>query len=390
MKMDEVSIHRLTPEALGLLTEEVEPPCVSMFVPLPRGAYDQRAARLELKNLVAKARVSVSEHLRPHQTADLLAPVEEVFDDSFDWSTLKSGFALFLSPTKSMRVNLPDPVEPLMMIGNRFDLLPLLPMIIPDYQFHVLALSRNQVKVFEGRRHSFAEMHIPDLPDNLEDDLWYERHENLLTSHGGPRIGSSRQPTSVIHGGQAWQDDRKEMFNRFAQHLDRALEPVLFATGAPLVIAAVERDASAYRTMSRHPHLCDESVLGNAEEIDEHELHTRAWEIVRRELEPHDQTRLVDRFAELAGTSRSSVHETEVFDAASQGRVETLLLPRPDVPWTGVGLRLAGGVDDFVNTTVVQTIKHGGQVQLVPKRALPDGVTAAAVFRWAEVSIEEQ
>jgi hypothetical protein len=384
MNVEELSVHELNPEVLKLLTEEVEPPCVSMFVPLPRGAYDQRAARLDLKNLVAKARVSVSEQLRPHETTELLAPVEEVFDESFDWSTLKSGFALFLSPTRSMRVYLPDPVEPLVMIGQRFDLLPLLPMTIPDYRFHVLSLSRNQVKVFEGWRHNFEEMDIPDLPGSLEDDLWYERHENLLTSHGGPRVGSSRQPTAVIHGGQSWQDERKDMFNRFAQHLDRLLEPVLFAAGAPLVIAAVERDASAYRSMSRHPDICGEAVVGNAEELDEHELHKRAWEIVRRKLEPQDQTRLVDHFAELAGTPRSSVHESDVFDAASQGRVETLLLPQPIKPWTGVGLRIAGGVDDFVNTTVMQTIKHGGQVQLVPKSALPDGVTAAAIFRWAE------
>jgi Bacterial archaeo-eukaryotic release factor family 3 len=384
MNIDEVSSHRLTPEVLLLLAEEVEPPCVSMFVPLPRGAYDQRAARLDLKNLVANARASVSEHLRPHQTTELLAPVEEIFDESFDWSTLKSGFALFLSPTKSMRVYLPDPVEPLVMIGKRFDLLPLLPMMIPDYRFHVLSLSRNQVNVFEGRRHSFEEMHIPDLPRSVDDELWYEHHENALTSHGGPRLGSSRQPTAVIHGGQAWQDERKEMFNRFAQHLDRVLEPVLFATGAPLVIAAVEREVSAYRSVSRHPHLCEEAVLGNAEELDEHELHKRAWEIVRSELEPHDQTRLIDHFGELTGTPRVSVQESTVFDAASHGRVETLLLPQPSEPWTGEGLRFAGGVDDFVNTTVIQTIKHGGQVQLVPKTALPEGVTAGAIFRWAE------
>jgi Bacterial archaeo-eukaryotic release factor family 3 len=376
-------MNTLSSTLLLQLAEPVKAPCVSIFVPVARGSYDERAARLDLKNLVATARTNIREVLRPHETDDLLAPAEEMLMDAANWSDLDHGLAFFLSPDKAVTVRLPETVEPIVMVGDHFDVLPLLPMLQPDFEYHVLALSRNEVKVFHGARHSFEQMHIAGLPKSLDDDLWYEEHSNALVSHGGPRMGSSRQPTSIVHGGESWRDERKEMFERFAQHLEVVLEPVLRGDG-PLVLAATERDISAFKDAADHIKVLEHALVGNPEEISETDLHRDTWDMVASELDPGAKDRLIDRFNALAGTHRSSIDATEIYEAASTGRVETLLVPeltsnRPDaLP------RQAGGVDNFVNTVVLETLRHDGEVEVVPARSLAEGVTAAAIFRWPE------
>ena len=356
----------LSTTTLQFLAEETETPCVSIFLPLKRGAYDQKAARLELKNLVATARTTVSTRLRPLQTDALLAPAEELLGGTADWTHLgqgSHGLGFFLSPNRSTVVQLPVAVEPLVMVGERFDVVPLLPIVKPDHEFHVLAMSRNSVKLFLGSRHTFQEMHIDDLPENLDDALWYERHQNILISA---------------------KDERKELFDRFALHLDRVLAPAIFTSGLPLVLAAVEREVSSFRASSKHPHLLHHALIGNPDELALADLHDRSWELVKADLATAELERLVGRFASLVGTTRRSDDANEIFDAASAGRIDTLLIPQSNGGAPGSGPRVAGGVDDFVNSVAIETLRHKGNVEFVPSASLLEGATVAAIFRWSE------
>jgi Bacterial archaeo-eukaryotic release factor family 3 len=377
-------METLSSEIIRQLTDEVGPPCVSIMVPMERGVFDQPTARIDLKNLVAKARATIGSRLSKHDTQLLFASADELLQDDAKLADLDCGFALFLSPSTSIHVRLPEATEPLVMVGERFDILPLLSMVTPDYDYFVLTLSRNLAKVCKGTRHTFTALDIPDMPENLDDALWYEEHENVLISHGGPRMGASRQPTPTLHGGQAWQDERKEMFNRYVQHLDRAMEPLLFANGDPLVLAAVERDASAFANLSRHPNILKQFLHGNPEELAPSKLHSLTWQLVRDAFEGPEQQRFIDRFNELAATAGSSIESTEIFEAATSGRVDTVLIPTKDSRWKHVEPRATGGVDDFVNSVVIETLRHGGEAHFVAPRSLPDGVAIAAIFRWSQ------
>ncbi len=376
-------METLSLDTLQRLLVAPAPPCVSIVVPVTRGAYDQRQARLDLKNLVAQARDEVAQELRPHQTDALLAPAETLLEDGSPWPHVGGSIGLFLAAGHAAIVHLPSVTPPRVMVGQQFDIVPLLPMLFPDREFHVLALSRNSLKLFKASRFAMERVHLPDLPANLKDALWYERHENVLISHGGVRLGNSSQPTGVVHGGQAWPDERKEMYSRYFQHIDRVLEPALFASGAPMVLAAVEREVSGYRAVSRHPNLCTDAVLGNPEDIAEPALHAAAWAAVARDL-GRERDALVHRFNELTGTPRRSVDVNEILGAASAGRVATVLLPET------VGTRphpepfVAGDADDLVNRAVIDTLTHRGDVVLVPTAALPDGAAMAAILRWGE------
>lgn len=363
-------METLSLDTLHSLLEAPEPPCVSIVVPAARGAYDQRQARLDLKNLVAQARGEVAKQLRPHQTDALLAPAEKLIDDASPWPQGGGGIALYLAPGRSTVVHVPSVLAPRVMVGERFDVVPLLPVLTPDTEFHVLAMSRKHLKLFRATRHTIEELHLPDLPKSLEDALWYEHRES---------VGA----TPVGYGGPSSPDERKEMYPRYFQHIDRVLAPALFASGVPMVLAAVEREISGYRAVSHHPRLCKEAVVGNPELLTDSALHDRAWEAVQADLQREKDT-VIDRFNELTGTARRSVDVNEILQAASAGRVATLLLPATVGSGPHPQPFVAGDADDLVNRAAIDTLTHRGDIALVPPEAMPDGAAMAVIFRWGE------
>ena len=363
-------METLSLATLHTLLDGAEQPCVSIVVPAARGAYDQRQARLDLKNLVTEARGEVAKQLRPQQTDALLAPAEKLIDDASPWPQGGGGIGLYLAPGRSMVVHVPSVIAPRVMVGERFDVVPLLPVLMPDAEFHVLAMSRNHLKLYRATRHSIEELHLPDLPKNLADALWFERHENV-------------RATPVGYGGPSTPDERKDMYPRYFQHIDRVLEPALFASGAPLVLAAVEREVSGYRAVSHHPHLCAEAVVGNPELLNDAALHERAWVAVETDMKRGGDT-VIDRFNELTGTARRSVDVNEILQAASSGRVATLLLPATVGSGPHPQPFVAGDADDLVNRAAIDTLTHRGDIALVPPTAMPDGAAMAVILRWSE------
>ncbi len=372
----------LTFNTLLRLVTVTNGPCVSLVVPRDRGKWDERQAHVEMKNLVARARDRLDPERHSLQTDELLAPAEALLANGSRWSALGHGLAMFLSPEMSLVVELPSPAGPIVTVGDHFDVAPLLRLVVPDRAYHLLTLSRNHVKLYRGSRHTFERIHHPDLPKSLEDELWYERHENVLISHGGGRHGSSSQPSVVVHGGQAWQDEKKDMFERYFQHVNKVVEAIIHDPTKPLVLAAVERELSGYRHVSDSRAITHTSIVGNPDLMHADELHRLSWSIVRTETEAASRTLVLNRFGDATGTTRRSTDPDEIMAAASAGRIDVLLLPDYEEDVHGTP-RVGGGVEGFVNEVVTNTLLHSGEVMFVSPIALPDDAAAGALLRWA-------
>ncbi len=247
-------IDRLDARALRSLAEPRTAPCVTLLLPTEHGPRGAEAARLGLKNLVAAARDELDQQMPSLAVQALLEPVETMLADEAVWHELGEGLACFLAPDLpgGLVATVPRPAAPRWSVADRFVLTPLLGGYFPDACFHVLALSRNHTQVFTGDRHSFRPVHVPDLPDGVEDALWYESTDNLLNRHAGGRVDAGGRPMSVVHGGAA-SDTRKEQFDRYARAVDDAIVAALGGSRLPLVVAAVEREIAAYHEATRYP-----------------------------------------------------------------------------------------------------------------------------------------
>ena len=347
-------MHAITFDTLQTLTEVRESPCVSMFVCVKSAAHDLIEPKLELKHLIQTARTEVAAGLAETEIDTLLAPAEALLLDRSPWPREEGGMALFLAPGHAVHVSLPAPVHSTVTVGEHFEVLPLIQVLYPDCTFNVLAFSRNAVALFAATRYTIESVHVPDMPAGVDNSVWLGRHEDALV--------------------EEWHQESHEMFERYLRDIDELLRPILFSGGNPLVLAAVEREVSEFRSICKYPHICCSALLGNPDDLSEAKLHERAWKVVLNHLETTQQAAVLTRFEDVGGTNLRSVHMTEILEAALAGRVETLLMPDP----ARSGLR-----DGWANRAIIETLRHNGEILLVPAARLPAEASLGALFRWA-------
>lgn len=72
---------------------------------------------------------------------------------------------------------------------DRFHLKPLLQLLSGDGQFYILALSQNQVRLFQGNRYHVSGVELTDLPTSMAEALQLDNPQQNLQFHTGTSQG---------------------------------------------------------------------------------------------------------------------------------------------------------------------------------------------------------
>jgi len=119
----------------------------------------------------------------------------------------------------------------------------------------------------------------------------------------------------------------KDYILRYFPQVDGGLRNLLGDEGAPLVLAGVEYLLPIYKEANSYPHLVDEGIEGNPEELSAKELHEQPWAIVHPLfLAAQKEAAAQYRHLASAGSEQASSDLKEVVPAAYHGRVETLFV----------------------------------------------------------------
>lgn len=382
----------LSKRELEGLTERTGGPCASIFLPTHRAGVETRQDPIRLKNLLGEARERLVETkgLRTTEADGILEPAWELLEDAVFWRHQADGLALFLSPGAFHSYRLPLSFGELAVISDRYHLKPLLPLLAGDGSFYVLALSQNEVRLLGASRYGVDEVELgEDVPESLADALKFDDPEKQLQFHTGTSGGGGGGRAAVFHGHGA-QDDPKDEILRYFRKIDQGLGNVLKDRGVPLVLAGVDYLLPIYREANTYLELLEGGVTGNPEELTAEELHERAWGVV----EPRFSGALreaAERYAELAGTGRTSADVREVVAAAYYGRAETLFAVSGAPQWGTFDPRIGevdlhdepeAGDGDLLDFAAVQTILNGGAVYVIDPREMPEGGEVACLFRY--------
>lgn len=378
-----------TIEALQSLSEIQQGPCVSIYLPTHRVYTETEQDRIRLKNLLSRAEESLKElGLRSLEAKDILQPAEGLFLELPFWKSQKDGLAVFLTPEFSRFYQLPLTVPELVVVGEGFHLKPLLEFL-GTVRFYILALSQNEVRLYEASRFNVSEVELEGVPKSLAEALKYDDPEKQLQFHTGTQKITGER-AAMFHGHGVGTDDAKSNLLRFCRHLDRGLSAILRNEQAPLVVAGVDYLLPIFAKASSYKRLLPQGVTGNPEGLSPEELQQRAWAVVepyfhqaRREAEA--------KYRELVGTGKASHEIREIVPAAYHGRVKVLFAAAGRQEW---GTYNAGredlqlfpasrpGAMDLLDAAATQTLLQGGEVFAVEPEAVPDGPPAAAVFRY--------
>jgi hypothetical protein len=360
--------------------------CVSLFMstyPFDPGRENDEVG---LKNLVFTATERlVGNGMRRSAADEYLAPIAAL-PQSPSWRQRKQGLALFRSSEVLRTFWLATPLNECLVVGERFYVKPLLPVVSVEPEFFVLALSRNQVRLLKATSDGFTPVPLAGVSSGMDQTLNLEGADRGEQVHSGMR-GDLGKQAGVFHGQGGRRDTVKDEFSAFCQLIDKSLQPILRDTPWPLILAGVEYELSLFREVCRYDRIMDEALSGGFDHLRDHELYERALPIAARYYD-----RAVRHSLDTMTNNRSLVSDKleEIIPAVFQGKVDTLLVD-PKAELFGrfdterrqlEQVATADPALDLVELAAEQTILHRGNVWPAKRDELANGSPMRAILRF--------
>lgn len=384
----------LTKEELKILLEKYSEPCISIFIPTHRAGVETLQDPIRFKNMLREVEERlIASGQREPDVKELLNPAQELLKDTRFWQHQMDGLAVFRSPEFFRYYRLPLHLEVLLVIANRFHVKPLLPLLVGDGRFYILALSQNEVRLLQGTRYSVSKIELEGLPQNLAEALKYDYPERQLQFHTRTPGSTGSRRSAVFYAAGDVVGDFKDRILRYFREIDKGLHGLLKDEHAPLVLAGVDYLLPIYKEASTYPHLASEGIEGNPELLSAEELHQRAWPLVQPFFQKAQEDAIA-KYNQLSGSNRVSSDVKEVVPAAYAGRVESLFVAigfqqwgifDPNTNTVDLHTNMAPGDEDLLDLAAVQTLLHGGSVYTVTQEKIPGDPkhrSLAAIFRY--------
>lgn len=365
-------------------------PAVSLMMPTHRPGHEIRQDPIRFDNLIEAA----AERLNGMRAAGrnaLLARARKLVRDRDFWAQRSQGLAVFLGDDFLETIRVPFRLEEELVIGRRFYLAPILPILTENLHFRILTISRHRARLLDANFQSIDE--IPaNLPRGVEEIV--QQTDYQLTHHARRAVPGSRGTGGpALH---SFGDDpdavRKAELVEYLHRINDAVGP-LVTDQRPLILCAQPQLQGAFRTVAHLRCLLSEGLSDNPDALTDAELHRLALEL----MSPRFDAVWVEakaRFDQLAGegTGRALTDPIEIVEAARYGRIDTLFLARGGHLWgeieerpESLSVRLADAPrgEELLDYAAAQTLRQGGAVKLLPKNEVPRHATMAAILRFA-------
>lgn len=362
--------------------------CLSIFMPAHRTGHDAQQDPVRLKNLIRLAEESLEQQgQRNALSEELLQPVRKLLDDDHFWRHQSDGLAIFTSRGFVRHFRVPLDFDEMVVVGSRFQVKPLLPLLAGQGEFLVLAVSQNQVRLLQCSPGSCRQIEAPAIPSSLAEALQFDEQERQTQIHGANPGGGAG---TTYHGHGVGSDFERDRIKRYLQTIDRGIKQTLPGHSGPLVLAAVDYKHGIYQQINSYPNLLPRGIVGSPDDLKNDQLHQMAAAIVEPYFE-EERVQAGRDLVEAAGKGQAATDVADVVRAASSGRIARIFCPTGRESWgkydadsDAVHVHEAPqpGDEDLINLAAIQTVVHGGTVYAVPSEQMPAGYQVAALLRY--------
>lgn len=403
----------LNKEKFEQLAEIHDPHCVSIFIPTHRAGQEVKEGldQRGLKNQIKEAKKQLASYKMNNKDIDeYLKPVEDLLNDQGFWNYQSDGLAVFLSKKSFDYFTLPVTFEAFTYVDDHFYLKPLVPVLDQDRKYYLLALSLQEVRLFEAYPYELIEKDVEGLlPERLEDVVGYDyrqKHQEfregqttfnkgMFKSRGGTvssnDSASSDQGKTMFHGHGAGKDDKKDEILKFFRAVNEGVMEELHDKKAPLILASVDYLIPIYKEANDYKYLHDEHITGNPEYADLMVLHEKAMDLLQEHLNS-EKNKKKEIFEQALSNKKASYDEREIVPAAINGRIDTLFIRNRESLW-GVFDKKTNAIktddqetmnnSDLLNIAAIQTILHNGNVYLTDTEEMPESTSKLnAILRF--------
>jgi hypothetical protein len=374
----------------GLLAD-TQPPCVSLYQPTQRSFPERQQNSIRYKNLLRRMQTSLGEKYAARDVRSILDRFDALGGDEGFWVRRTEGLAILASADRFEVFELQRSVPELVIVADSFHVKPLLRIVQSADRYHVLALNRKEVKLYEGNRDALDPVELADVPSTITAALGEELTEPYQGFHGVGPYHAARGNAGIRHGRGQKKDDVELDMERFFRVVDRAiLEHHSRPSGLPLLLAGLPQNVAGFRAVTRNPFVVDAGVEVDPDSLTLEQLRTHAW----RAVEPF----YLQRLAELTDSytlnrSRGLGDEdpAAIAAAAVAGRVGTLLIEaerlvpgKIDAATGKLERRPLGDpeADDVLDDLAEIAVRMKGEAIVVPAQRMPSATGIAAIYRF--------
>ncbi len=351
---------------------------------------DEGHGQLRLKNNLKEVGNILDEQgLSEKEKRVILDPVKELLDDDLFWRNQSDGLAVFTDGKEIHTFTMPVHFKPKVYVRDHYYMLPVIPYFNDDGIFYLLAISTQQVRLYECSRHFVQEVEVDDLtPGRLEDVVGYDYEQKSLQN----RSGKGGESGAMFHGQGAGKDDKGAEKEKFFRAVDEGVMKVLKDQKVPLVLACVDEYYPVYEKVTSYAHLFGEHISGNPEEMDPLELHDDGWLLVEDHFRKGREEKMHALRNASAGPKASS-DLREIVPAAVDQRIDTLYIEEEkdlfgiyDMENRKIELAAPGDRSyqaSLYNLAAVHTLLSGGEVFIAEEDEMPlQGTELNALLRY--------
>lgn len=351
-------------------------PAVTLVLRTSPLTQDAQADRIALKGLLRDAIAELTAAgAGVRETRPIEAAVEAVLEDDDFWAEQANSLVLHVTPTGLRSFRLANRLENAVEVSDRFHLKPLLRAVAFPHHAWVLAIGMGGVRLVEVSAdlppHPVA---VPGMPRDAADAAGRGSH---LERKGDMASGLATSEHALMA--------------RYARTVDRALRPLLAGRDLPLILAAAEPVASAFRAVCSYPHLAAAGIPGSPDHAADHAL----AEAARGVLDGINAATVQDLaalYTRRSAEGRATADLAQAARAATFGAVDTLIVDLDaDAPGTvgeedgAVAFAPAADGRNYSITDEIarRTLRGGGRVLAARHGDIPGGGALAAILRYA-------
>ena len=383
--------HFLSKKDFKALAEVHDQHCISIYNPTARAGeeVDKNHGRLRLKNTLKSVQKTLNEYgLTEREIDNHLAPAKNLLEDQSFWRNQSDCLVIFLRNQQMKFFTIPGDCEEFSYVSDHFYLKPLISLFNGDGKFFLLNVSLQDVKFYEGTRHTITEVFVKDLvPEKLEEVVGYDYRNKTLQF----RSGQGGEAGAMFHGQGSGKDDKNVELEKFLRAVDKGLMKLIQDDDAPLLLACVDHYLPVYEKITSYSNVFNKNVSGNHERTSPIELHELAWMIVEETFQ-EKRKKTIKSLRNLSASGKTSYEINEIIPAAIDGRIEALFIQQSKDRYglydsvnrsLIIDETLKTGHASLFNMAAVQTWLNNGQVFLVQPGEMPfEGTIINALFRY--------
>ncbi len=250
-------MKKLDKSTLQKLDAQTGDPCITIVIGTDVKSFaDKEQIELKIKNAIKEISEELRENYDETKSKKLINKVKTLAQ-KIDLNRSYTGVGLYVTESFQELVSFPFPVSESIHVSNSFGVSEILDSYEKMIRYYVLALSKNETRLFRGAGNSVLEINDHNFPLRMEDEFQVSR----------------KAPHSFYNDEESKVDQArmKSYFRKVEEQLGKYLK------SEPLILLGVKENLSDFKSVSQYTDQIIAKLHGNFDRHSIRDIEQLVW-----------------------------------------------------------------------------------------------------------------